>query len=98
MHLPPLSSCRKKMGRLWFCVNYRKVNSITRRDAYPCQEYDTLTTLDGTKWFSTPDIISGYWQVEVAPEDREKMAFCTHEGLYEFKVMPFGLTNVPATL
>ena len=56
-----------------------------------------LTTLAGTKWFSTLDMISGYWQVEVAPEDREKTAFCTHEGLYEFKVMPFGLSNAPTT-
>ena len=89
---------RKKDGKLRFCVDYRKVNSITRKDAYPLPRVDdTLTTLDGTKWFSTLDMISGYWQVEVAPEDREKTAFCTHEGLYEFKVMPFGLTNAPAT-
>ena len=94
----PIVLVRKKDGRLRFCVDYRKVNSITRRDAYPLPRVDdTLTTLDGTKWFSTLDMISGYWQVEVAPEDREKTAFCTHEGLYEFKVMPFGLTNAPAT-
>ena len=58
---------------------------------------DTLDTLAHSRWFSTFDLISGYWQVEVHPEDREKTAFCTPEGLFEFKVMPFGLCNAPAT-
>ncbi len=55
---------------------------------------DTLDTLAGSDWFST---LSGYWQVEVEEQDREKTAFTTKEGLFEFKVMPFGLCNAPAT-
>ena len=47
--------------------------------------------------FSTLDIVSGYWQVEVAEEDKEKTAFCTNDGLFEFNVLPFGLCNGPAT-
>ena len=71
---------------------------MTRKDAYPLPRVDdTLDTLSGAKWFSTLDLTSGYWQVEVEPNDREKTAFCTPDGLFEFKVMPFGLCNAPAT-
>ncbi|UYV73470.1 K02A2.6-like [Cordylochernes scorpioides] len=58
---------------------------------------DTLTTLAGSSWFSTLDLKSGYWQVGVHPADREKTAFSTGNGLYQFTVMPFGLCNAPAT-
>lgn len=74
------------------------MNAVTRKDAYPLPRVDdTLDTLAGSKWFSTLDMLSGYWQVEVDPEDRDKTAFCTPEGLFEFRVMPFGLCNAPAT-
>ena len=89
---------RKKDGTTRFCVDYRKVNDVTIKDAYPLPRVDdTLDTLAGSVWFSTLDLKSGYWQVKVAPEDREKTAFCTQEGLFEFNVMPFGLCNAPAT-
>ena len=77
------------------CYWYRKLNAITRKDAYPLPRIDdTLDTLSGSQWFS---ILSGYWQVEVAEGDRDKTAFATQSGLFEFKVMPFGLCNAPAT-
>ena len=79
-------------------MDYRKLNAVTRKDAYPLpRQDDTLDTLAHLRWFSTLDLISGYWQVEVHPEYREKTAFCTLEGLFEFKVMPFGLCNAPTT-
>ena len=58
---------------------------------------DTLETLSSSQLFSTLDLASGYWQVEEQPNDREKTAFITSEGLYEFNVLPFGLCNGPAT-
>ena len=94
----PIVLVRKRDGSTRFCVDYRKVNTVTRKDAYPLPRVDdTLDTLAGSKWFSTLDLISGYWQVEVDQKDREKTAFTTPEGLFEFNVMPFGLCNAPAT-
>ena len=65
----PIVLVKKKDGSLRFCVDYRKLNGITRKDAYPlpCAD-DTLDTLVGSKWFTTLDLISGYWQVELEPE------------------------------
>ena len=56
-----------------------------------------VDTLAGAKWFCTLDLKSDYWQVEVHKDDREKTAFCTCEGLFQFNVMPFGLCNATAT-
>ena len=94
----PIVLVKKKDGSTRFCVDYRKVNGVTRKDAYPLPRVDdTLDTLAGAKWFTTLDLVSGYWQVEVHKDDQEKTAFCTSDGLFEFKVMPFGLCNAPAT-
>ena len=88
---------KKKDGSVRFCIDYWKVNAVTRRDVYPLPRMDdTLDNLAGAKWFSTLGMVSGYWQVEVADEDKEKTAFCTPDGLYEFNVLPFGLCNGPA--
>ena len=95
----PVVLAQKKNGSLQFCVDYRRLNAVTRKDAYALPRIDdTSDTLSGSKWFCTLDLASGYWQVEVAPEDKEKTAFCTQEGLFEFQTMPFGLCNAPATL
>ena len=94
----PIVLARKKDGSVRFCVDYRKVNEVTRKDAYPLPWInDTLEMLSDSKIFSILDLPSGYWQVELTENDRQKTAFCTTEGLYEFKVMPFGLCNAPAT-
>ena len=88
----------KKDGSTRFCVDYRKVNEVTHKDSYPLPRIDdTIEALAGSKWFSTLDLKSGYWQVLLSEEAKEKTAFSSGSGLWQFKVMPFGLCNVPAT-
>ena len=82
---------KKKDNSTRFCVDYRKLNSITIKYTYPLPRIDaSLDQLSGNTWFSTLDLFSGYWQVELDNESREKTAFSTRKGLYQFKVMPTG--------
>ena len=84
---------------LHFCIDFRKLNSRIDRDAYtlPCID-DTMDTLMGARYFSKLDLRSGYWQVEIKEEDKEKTAFTVGNlGFYECNRMAFGLTNAPAT-
>ena len=86
----PVVLAKRKDGSLRFCVDYRKLNAVTRKDAYALPRLgDTLDALAGSKWFSTLDLASGYWQVGMHPDDRKKTAFCTADGLFEFNIMPF---------
>ena len=94
----PVVVVEKKNGKKRLCVDYRKLNKVTKRDNYPLPRIDDmLETLSGCQWFSSLDLASGFWQVELDPKDREKSTFITRFGTYEFTVMPFGLCNAPAT-
>eukprot|EP00731_Ephydatia_muelleri_P032131 Em0023g638a len=85
----PIVLATKKDGSPHFYVDYHKLNEVTRKDVYPLIRIDKyLETLAETQLFSTLDLTSGDWQVELGSEDRQKTAFCTVEGLFEFKVIP----------
>ena len=90
---------RIKDGSIRFCIDYRKLNQRTVKDAYAIPRVDdTLQLLAGAKCFSTLDLKSGYWQVEVKEADKAKTAFQVGSlGFYECNRMPFGLCNAPAT-
>lgn len=94
----PVVLVKKKNGEWRFCIDYRRLISITVKDSHPLLRVDeTLDALAGSQWFSTLDFSNGYWQVKVAEGDREKTAFTTGQGLYQLRAMPMGLTNSPAT-
>ena len=94
----PIVIVPKKNGERRFCIDLRKVNSVTKRDEHPLPRIDDMLDIfNGSEWFTSLDLASGYWQIEMDEKDKEKTAFITHEGLYQWKVMPFGLTNAPAT-
>jgi Reverse transcriptase (RNA-dependent DNA polymerase) len=88
----------KPDGSLRFCVDYRKLNSITTPDTYPLPRMDEhIDSVGDAAVFTTLDCNSGYWQITVHPEDRDKTTFTSHYGIYRFLRLPFGLRNAPAT-
>lgn len=94
----PVVLVRKKNGKIRLCIDYRKLNARTIKDAYALPNIEeTFSALSGAKWFSVMDLKSGYYQVEMKEEDKPKTAFTCPLGFYEFNRMPQGVTNAPST-
>ena len=84
-------------GKPHFCVDYHKLNALTIPDKFPLLwQMEIMQAMSGVQVLSTLDALSGFTQLMLAEEDKEKMAFRTHCGLWQFKRMPFGLCNGPS--
>ena len=94
----PILLVKKKDTDYRFCVDYRKLNSNTVKDRYPLPRIDdTIDALHGAQYFTTLDLASGYWQIELDEESKPKTAFTSEAGHFEFNRMPFGLQNAPSS-
>lgn len=94
----PIVVVRKKNGDVRLCIDYRKLNLHTIKDAYALPNLEeSFSALTGSRWFSVLDLKSGYYQIEMAEADKPKTAFVTPLGFWEFNRMPQGITNAPST-
>lgn len=94
----PIVVVRKKNGDVRLCIDYRKLNLQTIKDAYALPNLEeSFSALTGSRWFSVLDLKSGYYQIEMAEPDKPKTAFVTPLGFWEFNRMPQGITNAPST-
>lgn len=90
---------RKSSGQYRICLDFRKLNEMSEKDYYPFPGlHSVLERLGPAKYFSVIDLSDAFWQVPLHRDSRDKTAFRTSKGLYQFKVMPFGLHGSPATL
>ncbi|CAF4175775.1 unnamed protein product [Didymodactylos carnosus] len=95
----PVILLKKPNGEFRFIVDYRRLNAITRKDSYPQPTTEELLQrLGGHKWFTKLDLTSGYFQIPIQDCDKEKTAFCTQDGLYQFEVLSMGLMNAPPNI
>lgn len=93
----PVVCVRKKDGKIRMCTDFRRLNSVTKDDAYPFPHTEELIEKAAAgRWCTTLDLSKGYYQVPIAPTDIEKTAFITTAGKFEYTVMPFGLKNAPS--
>src|ERR1700712_4404850 len=94
----PVLFVKKPGGGLRFCVDYRGLNKITKKDRYPLPLiYETLRNISKARWFTKLDVIAAFYNIRIAEGDEWKTAFRTRYGLYEWMVTPFGLANAPST-
>ena len=94
----PVCLVKKKDGTFRFCIDYRRINAVSKKDAYPIPDIqDALDNLRGSQYFATIDLLSGYWQLGMTDCTKERSAFCTRRGLFHFARMLFGLSGAPGS-
>ena len=94
----PVILHKKRMVVFGFLVDYRKLNSVTKKDCFPQPSTEELLQrLDGHRFYTKLDLKSGYFQLPIHEKDKEKTAFTTQDGLWEFNVLPQGPMNAPPT-
>lgn len=94
----PVILKKKPDGTYRFLVDFRRLNAVTKKDAYPQPTTEELLNrLAGHRFFTKLDLKSGYFQIPISEADKEKTAFVTQDGLYEFNVLAQGLMNAPPT-
>jgi hypothetical protein len=94
----PIVMVDKKDGSRRMCIDYRKLNQVTKASTYPLPLIsDLLQQFHGDHYFSSIDLASGYWQIPMHPQSQDKTTFNCKFGSFRWKVMPFGLRNAPAT-
>lgn len=93
----PVILVKKKNGEERMCVDYRRLNTVTKKVKFPMPLIEEqLNDLVGYKYFIALDLASGYYQMPIKKEHSHYTAFITPDGLYEFLIVPFGLVNAPA--
>ena len=97
----PVVMVKKKSNEMRFTIDYRNLNKVTKQIFFPLPRLDNVFNKLGqanASWFSTLDLASGFWQVPLDPETKEKTSFITNDGQkYNFTVLPFGFVNAPST-
>ena len=88
----------KTDGTFRFCIDYRLVNAVSKKDVYPIPDIqDALDNLRFSGYYTTIDLLSGYWQLGLTDRAKERSAFCTRCGLFQFTRMPFGSSGPPGS-
>jgi hypothetical protein len=94
----PVLFARKSNRLLWFCIDYRKLNALTKKNYYPLPLIDKiLARLNQAKVFTKLDIRQVFYRIRISPESKELIAFRIYYRLFEYRVLPFGLINSPVT-
>ena len=94
----PIILVKKKDNSTRFVCDFRGLNDVTKKDAYPLPHIrDVLDKMQGSQYWTALDAASAYWSMPLEEADKEKIAFAVPRGKFEFNVTPYGLCNAGAS-